>query len=302
MPSRIVREGILDSVLVNALSEEAELFYRRLMSITDDAGRFDDRPELIRARCFPLKLEQWPLDRVKKCLSEVSISRTVDGHVSDSGQPLVTRYRINGRKYLQINNFGQRLRVSKFPGPDDDGAIIEQCPSDDGHESVNRQHQSEAQAESYAQSEAESHPSSNDDGGSFETWYETYPRKVGKVPGRKAFHAVIVNGRLPAGAVAEDMDGLKGPDARFDRLMDTSEAWAAEFERREPDKRPHPATFINSLNWIKPPETAIRSMALANGGMDGRSKAEQIRDRDRETITREAEQWLLKRGFDLPSA
>jgi len=142
----------------------------------------------------------------------------------------------------------------------------------------------------------------SDDGGSFETWYETYPRKVGKVPGRKAFHAVIVNGRLPAGAVAEDMDGLKGPDARFDRLMDTSEAWAAEFERREPDKRPHPATFINSLNWIKPPETAIRSMALANGGMDGRSKAEQIRDRDRETITREAEQWLLKRGFDLPSA
>ena len=142
----------------------------------------------------------------------------------------------------------------------------------------------------------------SDDGGSFETWYETYPRKVGKVPGRKAFHAVIVNGRLPAGAVAEDMDGLKGPDARFDRLMDTSAAWAAEFERREPDKRPHPATFINSLNWIKPPETAIRSMALANGGMDGRSKAEQIRDRDRETITREAEQWLLKRGFDLPSA
>ena len=128
------------------------------------------------------------------------------------------------------------------------------------------------------ESDDSSNPSSNDDGGSFETWYETYPRKVGKVPGRKAFHAVIVKGRLPAGAVAEDMDGLKGPDARFDRLMDTSAAWAADFERRDPDKRPHPATFINSLNWIKEPEAAKA------GGMDGRSKQDQLRDESRANI------------------
>ena len=147
--------------------------------------------------------------------------------------------------------------------------------------------------------------SSNDDGGAFETWYETYPRKVGKVQGRKAFQAVIVNGRLPAGAVAEDMDGLKGPDARFDRLMDTSAAWAAEFERRDADKRPHPATFINSLNWIKPPEVAIatRNTAIAVGGnWNGKPTAEQIQQRDRARITQEAEQWLLKRGLDLPSS
>jgi hypothetical protein len=39
MPSRLLREGILDSEAVNALSFAAEVFYRRLMSVVDDFGR-----------------------------------------------------------------------------------------------------------------------------------------------------------------------------------------------------------------------------------------------------------------------
>lgn len=269
MPSRIVREGILDSVLVNALSEEAELFYRRLMSITDDAGRFDDRPELIRARCFPLKLEQWPLDRVKKCLSEVSISRTVDGHVSDSGQPLVTRYRINGRKYLQINNFGQRLRVSKFPGPDDDGAIIEQCPSDDGHESVNRQHQSEAQA--YSESNAEAVKKELPTGVP-----KTPPPIKALEPVRHAF------GEFKSAMLSEQehqkLEERLGPEAtaryiaRFDRwVSEAPTAKAGGVKRRER------SAYRTILNWFdsdgaKPKQNGVSS--------DGRTKQQQRDDAD----------------------
>ena len=40
MPSRIIRDGILTSERINALTERAELFYRRLMSVVDDYGRF----------------------------------------------------------------------------------------------------------------------------------------------------------------------------------------------------------------------------------------------------------------------
>ena len=67
---------------------------------------------------------------------------------------------------------------------------------------------------------------------------------------------MILKGRLPNGATASDMDGLKDSSERFERLMATSAAWKRELEFRDGDKRPHPATFLNSLNWITAPETA----------------------------------------------
>lgn len=108
MPTRIIRDGILDSKAVNSLSEQAELFYRRLMSIVDDYGRFEADADLIRARCFPRQFDRWSTERIEDCLAEVS---------GDS--PLVTVYECEGRKLLQINNFGQRVQSKpKYPGPD----------------------------------------------------------------------------------------------------------------------------------------------------------------------------------------
>ena len=57
MPTRIIREGIITSEAINSLSEGAENFYRRLMSIADDYGRYYSHPSILRANCFPLKLE-----------------------------------------------------------------------------------------------------------------------------------------------------------------------------------------------------------------------------------------------------
>jgi hypothetical protein len=57
MPSRLLREGILDSSAVNELSFPAEVFYRRLMSVVDDFGRFDGRPAVLRGRLYALKLD-----------------------------------------------------------------------------------------------------------------------------------------------------------------------------------------------------------------------------------------------------
>lgn len=108
MPTRIIREGILDSKAVNALSEPAEILYRRLMSVVDDFGRFEADEELIRARCFPRQLERWPTVRIGEVLLEIGDS------------PLITVYHRGNKKFLQINNFGQRIqsKTSKYPDPD----------------------------------------------------------------------------------------------------------------------------------------------------------------------------------------
>lgn len=108
MPDRVVRADILTSDSVNALSWQAEVFYRRLMSIADDFGRFEARPSLLRASLYPLKL-----DRV----SEPDVVKWL-GECSNTG--LVRLYTIEGKEYLEILKFGQRLRAmkSRYPAPD----------------------------------------------------------------------------------------------------------------------------------------------------------------------------------------
>lgn len=112
VPNRILRDGIISSERVNALSIEAELFYRRLMSVVDDYGRFEAHPEILRARCYPLQLHRVTAGNVSTWLAECCQMPANDG-----GCALVTAYSVRGKKYLQINDFGQRERAERFPSP-----------------------------------------------------------------------------------------------------------------------------------------------------------------------------------------
>ena len=107
MPDRIVREGILESERVNALSFEAEVFYRRLMSKADDYGRYNANGKILRASLYPLQLDRVSLSNVSEWLSEC---QTVG---------LITVYTVDGKPYLEIHNFGQRMRQKreKWPPP-----------------------------------------------------------------------------------------------------------------------------------------------------------------------------------------
>lgn len=106
MPSRIVREGILTSERVNSLSERAELFYRRLMSVVDDYGRYTANLTLLRASCYPLKLDSVKEDSIKKHLAEAE------------GAGLIVLYAVAGKAYLEMQDFNQRIQSkSKFPAP-----------------------------------------------------------------------------------------------------------------------------------------------------------------------------------------
>lgn len=108
MPNRIIRDGILTSDRVNKLSANAELFYRRLMSVVDDFGRFSANLTLLRASCYPLKLD---------CVKEDSIKR----HLAEcEAAGLVVLYTVATKgEFLEMRDFKQQIRAqtSKYPKP-----------------------------------------------------------------------------------------------------------------------------------------------------------------------------------------
>lgn len=107
MPDRILRAGILTSESVNTLSWPAEVFYRRLMSVVDDFGRYDGRPAVLRAALFPLRLDNVSEPDVAKWIRETEEAALVRGYV------------VSDRQYIEVQKFNQRLRAktSKWPPP-----------------------------------------------------------------------------------------------------------------------------------------------------------------------------------------
>jgi hypothetical protein len=108
MPNRIIRDGILTSKPINALSEGAELFYRRLMSVVDDFGRFHAELTILRTQVYPLKPDVYPEAAVCAFLAECERAG------------LVRVYESSRSRFLEILNFRQRTRAqgSKFPSFD----------------------------------------------------------------------------------------------------------------------------------------------------------------------------------------
>jgi hypothetical protein len=127
MPNRIIREGIISSRRMAALSDSAEILYRRLMSVVDDYGRCEADPDLIRARCFPLQLEKWTVQRIASAMAELTVNHGEQpwSTVNCGEPPLISVYSTKNKNYLQINNFGQRIQAkAKFPGPDDHDSTV----------------------------------------------------------------------------------------------------------------------------------------------------------------------------------
>lgn len=107
MPDRIVRAGILTSDGVNSLSWAAEVFYRRLMSVVDDFGRYDGRNSVLRGALYSLKLDRVSDSDIGKWIRECE----------EAG--LVRRYTVESKPFLELAKFGQKIRAkhSKWPNP-----------------------------------------------------------------------------------------------------------------------------------------------------------------------------------------
>ncbi len=158
MPSRILRDGILNSKPVNRLSMLAELWYRHLMSVVDDYGRYYADPAILRTATFPLRLgevtEQDVAGWLKECVEQGLVT------VYDDGNTLVMR------------KFGQRYRSrSKFCAPPDselsavcpqpDSALSAVCPQPDSGMSAGCQTQTETESETKTETKTGEEPPAN---------------------------------------------------------------------------------------------------------------------------------------------
>jgi hypothetical protein len=103
--ARMIRDWT-DSERIDKLSPSAEVLFTRLLMKADDYGRYHANTKLLKAALYPLK-ENILANDLTPLIDEI-----IDAE-------LAIKYIVAGREYLEIYNFGQRLRVqkSKFPEP-----------------------------------------------------------------------------------------------------------------------------------------------------------------------------------------
>lgn len=113
MPNRILKETICTSENLNSLEPEAEVFLYRLIVTCDDYGIFFANTSILRAKCFPLRI-----DKIKDKDIEKWIKALVDAK-------LIFLYEYEGRQYLKLTKWERHQQVratkSKYPTPDMEG-------------------------------------------------------------------------------------------------------------------------------------------------------------------------------------
>lgn len=106
MPNRILRD-YTDSLAIDQLDWLGECLFVRLIQKADDFGRFHGNPTLVRSLLFPLK----------NGLRDSDISARL---AACEKAGLIRVYESSGKPFIEIVNFGQRLKAStrsKYPDP-----------------------------------------------------------------------------------------------------------------------------------------------------------------------------------------
>lgn len=122
MANRMLRDWT-GSESIDNLSEGAEVFFTRLIMKADDFGCYYGNPKILSSTLYPLR--NISHDRIIKLRDECAQSGVIQV------------YKVEGKDYVCIRNFGQRLRAMnrKFPEPPEMEVQSEVSapPSDDSH-------------------------------------------------------------------------------------------------------------------------------------------------------------------------
>jgi hypothetical protein len=114
MPNRVLRDWTT-SETIDKLSQGAEVFFTRLIMKADDFGNYTANTKLLKAALFPLKN-----------YSEFEINDWLSECINAG---IILKYTAESKDFINIPNFGQRLRAMKSHFP----AISQ---TNDGHVSV----------------------------------------------------------------------------------------------------------------------------------------------------------------------
>jgi hypothetical protein len=108
MPTRYLKPGVRDSEAIDNLSPQAEILFYRLLVTVDDFGRFDARPAMIKAQCFPIK-------------DSINISKCKDLLDELNSKGLIYIYEVGGKLTLMMCKWDNvpRAKESKYPAPTD---------------------------------------------------------------------------------------------------------------------------------------------------------------------------------------
>ena len=108
MPNRFLKESICLSENLNLVGAEAERLFYRLIVKVDDFGRMQANPKIVRAECFPLKIDDLTDSQIAQWLGELSDKNLLDLYIVDSTW------------YLQLKTFNKhnKARATKSKCPD----------------------------------------------------------------------------------------------------------------------------------------------------------------------------------------
>lgn len=128
MPNRIIKESICISDDIDALNPQEEAFFYRILVNCDDYGRMDARSKIVRAKCYPLRIESVSLEDIDRMLIKLS-------------HKLITLYEVGEKIYLQVNTWEKhqniRAKESKFPSIGNGKIIILEVDSICNHVNTN---------------------------------------------------------------------------------------------------------------------------------------------------------------------
>jgi hypothetical protein len=228
MRIRSIRPEFWSSEDVARMDWDTRLVFIGLWSYVDDNGVGRDIERLITTALFPLD-DDLP-----------ESSRRVTGalrHLSEHGQ--ITRYTVDGKAYLHISSWSKHQRIEKasagrYPLPTCDNAEIQE-PSRNTPGAL-PEPSTPGEGEKGRRGEVETPPASAtaerraDVPDGFAEWWNLYPRKKDKGHAVKAYRAA-----LRKVSASDLIAGLRRD--------------LPDLNRREPDKVPYAATWLNGERW-----------------------------------------------------
>ncbi len=230
MPNRIVREGILSSERVDRIAGEpaTEVFYRRLLSVADDFGRYSAHPSLLRASLYPLRTDK---------VSDSEIAHHLEACESAG---LIRPYRVAGKPYVELLDFRQKTRAkqSKWPAPDQQ--MQRTCSASVPHMQRTRHAdvlhmRTETETETYTETEARADDGAVPPDQFFEERYSRHPKKRDRILAEQALSGI---------------PGIETSEVQ-EKFRSGHEAWIAtdDYQWKGGAKCPTFAVFIADQTW-----------------------------------------------------
>lgn len=245
MPNRIIRDSCRSSETLDRIGPEAERLFWRLLTTTDDFGRFEADARLMIAACFPLRAREYTCGQMTAWYSELELAGLVETYGCGNGRTY--GHFLGWERYNRL-----RSKSSKYPDPK--GPDASTCKHMPAHDSTCKHMltytESESESESDLRTKAK-RPASRPPAGvdNFDAFWIAYPRKVGKSAALKSWNKLNP-------PIDDILAALK--------WQVKSEQWmkdAGQFI-------PHPATWLNQGRWQDEPPDDSASPRAADRRLD----------------------------------